>query len=165
MPCLCVFHFDNSLVTCRRVQTIKLPFMQYLTDLICHLTEIQLVPYANHLCFSWLSNVRTVVISFLNAIVDTNIIILIRKCPEIFLPVKVARICGSFSAFVASGFSGFRVSTGVLSCSIFRSDNSVSMIACLVSRSTVDLRIREYCWCYTTTTNRKFGVCDWRDQL
>jgi hypothetical protein len=53
--------------------------------------------------------------------------------------VKVATICGSLSAFAASGLSGLRVSIGVLSCNVFRSDISVSMVAGLVSRSTVDL--------------------------
>jgi hypothetical protein len=66
---------------------------------------------------------------------------------------------------VASEFSGFRVSIAVFSCCVFQSDNSLSMVAGLVSRSTVDLRIRDYCWCYATTTNRKFGVCECRGQL
>ena len=74
-------------------------------------------------------------------------------------------ICGSFSAFAASGLAGLRVSIGVFSCSVFRSDNSVSMVAGLVSRSKADLRIREYCWCYAATTNRKCDVFEWRGQL
>jgi hypothetical protein len=80
MPCLCVFQFDSSHNTCWRVQSMKIPVMQYLTDLICLLVDLQFVPYANHSCFSWFSNVRTVVISFANLIVDTHFINLIRQC-------------------------------------------------------------------------------------
>ena len=65
-------------------------------------------------------------------------------------------ICGSLSAFVPSGLSGLSVSIGVFSCSVFWSDSSVSMVAGLVSRTTVDLRIREYCWYYAT---KKQEIC------
>ena len=81
-----------------------------------------------------------------------------------FLPDNTAMIWGIFSAFVASGFSGFCASIGVFSCSVLSCDISVSIVAGLVSRSTVDLRIREYCWCYAMQPlyNNKHEIwCMW----
>ena len=55
-----------------------------------------------------------------------------------FVPANVAMICGSLSAFVTSVVSGLCVSIGVLSCSVFRCDNSVSIVPGLVPRSTME---------------------------